>query len=162
MRRTQFMRTPLECRVQLPPFLRMNYKLSVVCACCRLSCTALAVQFRLCRSVSIAHWNFQQSPGHVPLNEIKLFFPLLSGVRQLGLEPEQYASAGAVGAHPHQCGHLGYEGTLALCRHVFLLILLAHRGPLELLNQFPALVRLQRMLKTLLQITLDTISALAK
>lgn len=69
-------------------------------------------------------------------------FPLLIGVRQLRLEPEQHASAGAVGAHPHQCGHLWYEGALALRGHVFLLILLAHRGPLELLHQLPALVRL--------------------
>lgn len=68
-------------------------------------------------------------------------FPLLLGVCQLRLEPEQHASAGAVGAHPHQRRHLGHEGALALCGNVFLLFLLAHRGPLELLHQLPALVR---------------------
>ena len=71
-------------------------------------------------------------------------FPLPLGVCQLRLEPEQHASAGAVGAHPHKCGHLGYEGALALRGHVFLLFLLAHRGSLELLHQLPALVRLNK------------------
>ena len=63
-----------------------------------------------------------------------------SGVRQLWLEPDQPAGAGAVGADPHQRRHLGHEGALALRGHVLLLLLLAHRGPLELLHQLPALV----------------------
>lgn len=62
---------------------------------------------------------------HLPFNRSTLF-PIGLGLRQLGLEPEQHASAGTICAHPHQCGHLRHEGTLALCGHVFLLLLLAH------------------------------------
>ena len=68
-------------------------------------------------------------------------FTLSLGLRQLRLESEQHASPRTIRAHPHQCGHLRYEGALALCGDVFFLLLLAHRGPLELLHQLPALVR---------------------
>ncbi len=65
---------------------------------------------------------------------------MCTGVRKLGLEPEQHAGAGAVGADPHQRGHQRHEAALALRGHVLLVLLLAHRGPLELLHQLPALV----------------------
>lgn len=57
---------------------------------------------------------------------IKFWVCFFLGIRQLGLESEQHASVGAVGSHPYKCGHLGYEGALALCGHVFLFILLAY------------------------------------
>lgn len=73
---------------------------------------------------------------------IKFSVCVFLGICQLRLESEQHASVGAVGSHPYKCGHLRYEGALALCGHVFLFILLAYWGPLELLHQFPALVSL--------------------
>ncbi len=63
------------------------------------------------------------------------------GVHQLGVEPEQPAGAGRVRDAPHQRRHLRHEDPLVLRRHVLFVLLLAHRGPLELLHQLHALVR---------------------
>lgn len=64
-----------------------------------------------------------------------------AGLRSQRLEPERDARAGAVAAVPHQRRHLGDEGALALRGDGVLRVLLAHRGPLELLHQLPALVQ---------------------
>lgn len=61
------------------------------------------------------------------------------GVRVLRLEPEQPAGAGGLGAGLHQRRHLGHEGALDVRGHVLCHLLLAQRGPLELLHQLPAL-----------------------
>ena len=64
----------------------------------------------------------------------------LLGVCDISLEPEQLAYPERVCAVPHQCGYLRHEGALELCGHVLLGLLLAQRGPLELLHQLPTLV----------------------
>lgn len=69
---------------------------------------------------------------------------MCAGICQLGLEPEQHAGAGAVGADAHQRRHQRHESALAVRGHVLLVLLLAHRGPLELLHQLPALVSPER------------------
>jgi len=50
------------------------------------------------------------------------------------LEPEQHAGVGCLGADSRYGRHLWDEVTLAVRGHVLLLLLLAHRGPLELLH----------------------------
>lgn len=57
------------------------------------------------------------------------------------MEPEQHASAGRLGADSHYSWHLWDEVTLAVRGHVLLCLLLAHRGPLELLHKLPSLVK---------------------
>lgn len=63
-----------------------------------------------------------------------------AGIPGQRLELEQHAGDGAVGPGPHHGRHLRHEAALAVRGHVLLLLLLAHRGPLELLHQLPALV----------------------
>lgn len=65
---------------------------------------------------------------------------LFLGVCTQWLEPECDASVRAVIIVPYQCRHLGHEGAMAVCGHGVLCLLLAHRGPLELLHQLLALV----------------------
>ena len=64
----------------------------------------------------------------------------ISGIHKLGLESEQSSGVGSVCDAPHQCGHIWYENPVVLRRDVFLVLLLAHRGPLELLHQLSPLV----------------------
>lgn len=56
------------------------------------------------------------------------------------LEPQRATCCGQIGVALHRNGYLGHEDPLVLRGHVFLLLLLAHRGPLELLHQLYALV----------------------
>lgn len=56
------------------------------------------------------------------------------------LEPEQPGDDEPFCADPRDGRHLWDDASVALCRHVFLLLLLAHRGSLELLHQLPPLV----------------------
>ncbi|PKK17156.1 lysine-specific demethylase 5C-like, partial [Columba livia] len=69
------------------------------------------------------------------------------GVRGQRVEPERDAGAAAVGAVPHQRRHLGDEGALALRGDGVLRLLLAHRGPLELLHQLPPLGGAQNLVR---------------
>lgn len=57
----------------------------------------------------------------------------LTGICNQWMESECNASAGSVCSLPHQCRHLRHEGSLAVCRHGILSILLAYWGSLELL-----------------------------
>lgn len=78
--------------------------------------------------------------GPPPAGPVTRGGPWGAGVRRQRLEPQRDAGAEAVGALPHQRRHLGHEGALALRGDGLLRLLLAHRGPLELLHQLPPLV----------------------
>lgn len=56
------------------------------------------------------------------------------------LEPEQLGHDEPFCVDSRDRRHLRDDSSVALRGHVFLLLLLAHRGPLELLHQLPPLV----------------------
>ena len=55
------------------------------------------------------------------------------------MELEQPARAGKLGVEIHRHGHFRNEGSVAVRWHVLLHLLLAHRGPLDAVDQLPPL-----------------------
>lgn len=64
-----------------------------------------------------------------------------SKVCQLLVEPESNTQCWRMCPQIYRCRYIGYESALGVRGNVFLVLLLAYWGPLELLHQLPALVR---------------------
>lgn len=64
----------------------------------------------------------------------------LAEIPPVWLELEQLGDDEPFCVDSRDSRHLRDDTSLALCGHVFLLLLLAHRGSLELLHQLPPLV----------------------